>query len=165
MMRTQIDILLEKYWNGETSLAEEATLRSYFSSEDVAEDLVIYKAFFTEINEQNFPEMSADFDDKILARINEEDTKIVALKSSGFRQRFLQIAAALTILMGTALFVFSDITNTSNTISETEKLQAEKAYKETVLALSMVSKKMKKAQNPLKKLGKMNQVFALKVKK
>ena len=42
-----INQILEKYWNAEASLQEEAELRSYFSSDDVAPDHEQFKDLFT----------------------------------------------------------------------------------------------------------------------
>ena len=42
----KIEYLLEKYFQGETSIAEEKELRTYFSSSDVAQHLEQYKAIF-----------------------------------------------------------------------------------------------------------------------
>ena len=53
----KIEILIEKYFQGETSIAEEKELRSYFSSQDVAPHLEQYKAmfgYFTQAEKQEF---------------------------------------------------------------------------------------------------------------
>ena len=42
----RIENLLEKYFEGETSIAEEKELKVYFSSGDVAQHLEQYKAIF-----------------------------------------------------------------------------------------------------------------------
>ena len=46
-MKLNINQLLEKYWNAEASLQEEAELRSYFSGSDVAPEHEQYKDLFT----------------------------------------------------------------------------------------------------------------------
>jgi hypothetical protein len=46
MELTKIEILIEKYFQGETSIAEEKELRSYFSTSNVAPHLEQYKAMF-----------------------------------------------------------------------------------------------------------------------
>ena len=46
-MKLNINQLLEKYWNAEATLQEEAELRSYFSGSDVAPEHVQYKDLFT----------------------------------------------------------------------------------------------------------------------
>ena len=42
-----IEQLLESYWQGETTLQEEAILRNFFSQQDIPEHLRKYKALFT----------------------------------------------------------------------------------------------------------------------
>ena len=50
--------LLERYWNCETSLEEEAILRTFFSQKDVPAELLPYKDLFTyEATEANEEEM------------------------------------------------------------------------------------------------------------
>jgi len=44
---SDVDVILEKYWNAETSLVEEAQLRAYFSSDTVAPEHEQYKDLFT----------------------------------------------------------------------------------------------------------------------
>ena len=46
MELTNIEKLIEKYENAETSLQEEALLKDYFSSDTVAPHLYEYKALF-----------------------------------------------------------------------------------------------------------------------
>ena len=46
-MKLNINNLLEKYWNAEASLQEEAELRAYFSGSDVAPEHEQYKDLFT----------------------------------------------------------------------------------------------------------------------
>ena len=41
-----IEQLLERYWEGETTLQEEAILRTFFNQEDVPAGLMKYKSFF-----------------------------------------------------------------------------------------------------------------------
>jgi hypothetical protein len=46
MESVKIDYLVEKYFQGETSIAEEKELRTYFSSSDVAQHLEQYRPIF-----------------------------------------------------------------------------------------------------------------------
>lgn len=52
-MTTDIDLLLEKYWNLETSPKEEGILKSYFSGNDIAEHHFSFKDYFESLNIQS----------------------------------------------------------------------------------------------------------------
>ncbi len=60
-----IEELLNKYFEGETSSEEEQQLRTYFSSGEVPEHLIVYKPLFAYIEEEikssgkNSPDVSA----------------------------------------------------------------------------------------------------------
>lgn len=72
-MKMNINILLEKYWNAETSLQEEAELRSYFSNNDVAPEHIQYKEMFTYFSESRMQTTNLDVEN-VLASINDIDT-------------------------------------------------------------------------------------------
>ncbi len=50
--KINIEQLLEKYFEGQTSLQEEQTLRNYFSQDNVDESLMEYKPMFEFFNEE-----------------------------------------------------------------------------------------------------------------
>jgi len=45
-MKHNIDDLLDKYWDGETSLEDEKSLRQYFCSNDIDESHLAYRDLF-----------------------------------------------------------------------------------------------------------------------
>ena len=76
-----IEQLLERYWQCETTLQEEAILRSFFSQDDVPAELEQYKALFAM---QQEPSLGDDFDARILAMVGQEEkpkAKVVTLTS------------------------------------------------------------------------------------
>ena len=74
-----IEQLLERYWQCETSLQEEAILRTFFSQEDVPAELMQYKALFT-YELQKEETLGNDFDDRIL-KMTRQTAKTVTLTS------------------------------------------------------------------------------------
>ncbi len=66
----KIEILIEKYFQGETSLAEERELRSYFSSPNVAPHLEQYKAMFGYFSQAKLDEYSKEFPQQKNIKIN-----------------------------------------------------------------------------------------------
>ena len=94
-----IEQLLERYWEGETTLQEEAILRAFFSQDDVPANLMKYKSLFDcGLQEET---LGDDFDARILDSIGAEGTqapkaKIVTLAS---RLKPLFKAAAIVAII------------------------------------------------------------------
>lgn len=92
-----IEQLLERYWEGETTLQEEAILRAFFSQDDVPAQLMKYKSLFDcGLQEET---LGDDFDARILDSIGEETeskAKIVTLAS---RLKPLFKAAAIVAIL------------------------------------------------------------------
>lgn len=71
-----INQLLERYWQGTTSLEEEQILRAFFSQVSIPEDLEQFRCLF--IYEQSEPQQDVlgdDFDARLLQAIGEEEPK------------------------------------------------------------------------------------------
>ena len=76
-----IEQLLERYWQGDTTLQEESILRAFFCQPDVPEHLRKYQPLFALEKEEP---LGDDFDARILGMIEEEDepkAKVVTLTS------------------------------------------------------------------------------------
>ena len=98
-----IEQLLERYWEGETTLQEEAILRAFFSQEDVPASLMKYKSLFDcGLQEET---LSDDFDARILSSIGQEEepkAKIVTL-ASRLKPLFKAVAiVAILLTIGNA---------------------------------------------------------------
>ena len=71
-----INQLLDRYWKGETSLEEEEILRAFFSQDELPAELKPYKALFSyEMGEAKQETLGDDFDQKMMAMIEDEYTK------------------------------------------------------------------------------------------
>lgn len=123
MELNKIEILIEKYFQGETSIAEEKELRSYFSSPNVAPHLEQYKAmfgYFTEAKQQEFKQ-----------EIPQQTRKQKVM--------WLSIAASIVVLLGMITF-FMINTNQSVTENELGSYDSpEQAFAETQKALALLS--------------------------
>lgn len=89
-----IPILLDKYFEGNTSLAEEKELKSFFQQEQIPEKLLAYQALFQWQGEEQQVSLSANFQHQLLSEIE-------ATQKVGFVRRFLQhpISRAAAILL------------------------------------------------------------------
>ena len=71
-----INQLLDRYWKAETSLEEEEILRAFFSQDKLPAELKPYKALFSyEMGEAKHETLGDDFDQKMMAMIEDEYTK------------------------------------------------------------------------------------------
>ena len=68
-----IEQLLERYWQCETTLQEEAILHTFFSQEDVPAELQQYTALFATQKPEEV--LGDDFDARILAMVGQEENK------------------------------------------------------------------------------------------
>ena len=88
-----IEQLLERYWQCETTLQEEAILRSFFSQDDVPAELLQYKTLFT----QPKAELGDDFDARILAMVGQESAEPKA-KVISFTSRLMPLFRAAAVV-------------------------------------------------------------------
>jgi len=125
MELANIEKLLEKYENGETTLAEENKLKIYFSSDNVAPHLIEYQALFNYFSTSK----------------NERFTKTIQLNSQPRNWRWLTVAASLVLLIS----VYTGY-------QKHQQNKAEKVFNETQMALTMLSKNLNKGTTAIGEL-------------
>ena len=99
-----IDQLLERYWVAETTLEEEEILRAFFSQTDIPAELEPLRPLFAyEHAEKQQDRFGSDFDERILAMIEEEgEKKVVKARTITLSQRlmpFFRAAAVVAIIL------------------------------------------------------------------
>lgn len=97
-----INQLLERYWNGETSLEEEQILRSFFSQICVPEELAKYRPLFNyEQTETKTDRLGDDFDERIMSMIDEPQEIKAKAQPIRISQRFAPLfkAAAMVAIV------------------------------------------------------------------
>ena len=68
-----IEQLLERYWECQTTLEEEAILRTFFRQEDVPASLLPYRQLFIEEDEMANEHLGEDFQNRMLRLVGEEN--------------------------------------------------------------------------------------------
>jgi len=120
----KMEALLEKYFEGETSIAEENELKDYFSSSDVAPHLEQYRplfGYFAEAKGQKF-------------------TNTVSLISKKPKAVWWSIAASVAVLIGVGTYTYFNTTTTSKERKELGTYDdPEEAFEATQKALAMLS--------------------------
>lgn len=141
MALDRIEILIEKYFEGETSIAEEKELKAYFSSLDVAQHLEQYKPVFGYFSQAKQEQFTATIPLKSKRR------KIVA---------WLSVAASVVVMLGIGFFAYQ---NTSEPTQENLGVidDPEIAFKETQKALALISKHVNTGIESVNYLGEYQQ--------
>ena len=128
MESNKIEILLEKYFQGETSIAEEKELKNYFSLPNVAQHLQQYQplfGYFSQVKEQ-------------------KSTQEISLQTKKRNVAWLSIAASAVVLLGIGTYYISK-KNTAPAVAQTELGtydDPEEALAATQKALALLSKKV-----------------------
>jgi len=91
-----IEQLLERYWQCETSVEEEAALRDFFAKEEVPAHLLRYKNLFVYQQVQQEVGLGEDFDARILAEVEPTVVKAKRLTLTG---RFIPLFKAAAIIL------------------------------------------------------------------
>jgi anti-sigma-K factor RskA len=125
MELVNIEKLLQKYLDAETTIAEENKLKNYFLNDNVAPHLIEYKSLFEYFSISK----------------KEELTKPIQLKSEKRNWRWLSVAASVVLLVT----IYTGYENN-------QQRQAEKIYNETQIAFNMLSANLNKGNDAILQL-------------
>ena len=120
-----VEQLIEKYFQGATTIAEEKQLKAYFSSNDVAPHLVKYQPLFGYFETQK----ETQFAQKLPLQPRKQNNV-----------KWMGIAASFIILFGLATFYFYPSEPKDQDLGTFDN--PEEAYVETQKALLMVSEQV-----------------------
>lgn len=145
---TDVDELLAKYWDGETTVKEEAILKAYFKSSQVAEQHQAYTEMFLFFDQQS----QVRYEQKDTVKLDVKPVSGSKVMTLGIKKWIYAVAAVSTLVLG-AVFVMKNMnpesTNTKYAnIHEIE--DPEEALRVTKEALALVSKKFRKSQESIK---------------
>lgn len=152
MNSRQIEILLERYFSGETSLEDEKVLKEFFHGKDIPLHLASLKEQFEFFSKEKEKEqLDLSFDDKIIELITKEETQDNKRSRRLYLYMASGIAASILILMS----IFFQFNPFSKHIKETFS-DPQLAYNETKKALLMVSQTLNSGIDPIAKASKFN---------
>ena len=114
-----IESLLEKYFEGTTSVAEEKELGEYFQGEDVATHLLRYKPIF----------------DYFSMAKQERYTKQVPLKPRTYGNIYKWISVAAAVVLTFGIYFGKQYQDRK----QLEREQAEYAYRQTMMAFDLLA--------------------------
>lgn len=131
MVLNNIEKLIEKYHNAETSLQEEAQLKAYFNGDNVAPHLEHYKPMFQYFSQSK----------------QELYTKDVPLNTMKIKlYQWISVAAVAILMIGLVVPSFMGPT-------EQEKREALLVYNQTMEALSIISLGMNEGKQQFNNLA------------
>lgn len=125
----KIEKLLEKYFEAETTLAEERQLKDYFSGEDIAEHLSEYRSYFHYLKEE--PKVRSI-------------KKIELPKERKFPMKFISIAASFLLMV--SIFSYQQY-------QHNQELAAREAFAKTQEALQLISQNLNKGNRAIAQLN------------
>jgi hypothetical protein len=152
----KIEELLEKYYNGETSLEDERKLQWYFQTYDVPlhlrPDAELFRSNYKRSTEEDAPELT----EKLARLLDEQDKKSRFLIPIRSLRWISGVAASIIILIslwiGFGRNTFRNHTKFADTYNDPNI-----AYQETMKALLLVSQKLNAGTQELQQLKKYNQ--------
>jgi len=137
----QIELLLEKYWNCETSLEEEKALRDYFNQPSVPGGLKESASLFQYFNQQREQSISdGSFDASVKRKLQPAQGKMRSLVMNSLR-----IAAGISVVVASVWFIRTEIRDSTPQELVDTYDDPKQAFEETKKALQMISKNFGKA--------------------
>ena len=142
----KIQILLQKYFEAETTLEEENELITYFTSVEVAESLKVYVPIFSGLKSLSKPD-NAELDEDLMNHILESEHK-EKLRYRWMWQIVTGVAASVILVM-LAVNFYGNQDKWNDTFTDPDQ-----AYTEASKTLEFVAGKYNKGLAQLRPIGK-----------
>lgn len=155
----EIKFLLDKFYEGDTTLEEEAILTEFFEQSEVPRELLAEAAQFKFYNEEaavTAPDI--DFEAKLVASIEQYEANRKIIKSRNIIY-YSSAAAVVLIALTVYLSIFRSGNDFDNYIYNNS--DPEVAYYETARALQIISESMEQATRDFDKLNMVDQSFSI----
>jgi|WetSurMetagenome_2_1015567.scaffolds.fasta_scaffold231693_2 hypothetical protein len=147
----EIKILLEKYFDGQSTLREEQELSDYFKEEEIPSPMKQQFMLFRTWKEE-VPAGMEGFESRLAGFIDAQQEAPIRKIRSGFYQR-LAVAATVAVLIGiSALMIIQNNWRHNRDTYE----DPQQAYAEAQKTLLYVAEKMNRGIEPLSAVSKIN---------
>jgi hypothetical protein len=155
MKNTEIEKLLKKYWEAETSLQEETQLSTYFKSDNISSEHLPYRDLFQY------------FDHAAEVTFVDLDEKVIPFRRNRIRRlqrSVIGIAASLLIMLSAGYFIVNQSSSTQSYYGKTTVItEEEEALEMTRDALAFLSSKLdESSRNITSDIKNMEKVSILK---
>jgi hypothetical protein len=154
MKKEELKQLIEKYYDGQTTLGEEKILRDWFAENEAPEGYETEKEIFSYYHEtEEIPEPSADLDSRILAAVHGDQGKRGSSRLGRILLPAMSAAAGILIMLSLWLFI-----ERKNSVEKDTYSDPQIAYAETMKILKDVSVRMNRGTAAMTPVGKINEV-------
>ena len=156
MDKNKITALVDKYFDGETSLEEEQQLKSYFNSGvNIDTDLQVFIPFFKDLSGQKMIKAPSDLGEHVLASISKTGTSLKAETPTKVRRLIpMLLKVASVFVIGLSIYFLTQQMEkpSENAMAMTEDTYKtpEEAYAAYKAAISLASSKIKKGEEKMK---------------
>jgi hypothetical protein len=146
--------LLKKYWNCETTLEEEKQLREFFTGNNIPEqwkETAAMFRYFDEVKKKSLNDLA--FDGQVLRSVNA--TKEGKIKSLVYNA--MRIAAGLAVVIAATWFIRTEIRSSMPQEVVDTYDDPKMAFEETKKALLIISKSFGTAEEQTRKINMFNE--------
>ncbi len=152
----KLELLIDKYYKGSTTLAEEEALKKHFSSmTDMEDPDSVYFRFLREASIKSSP--GDDFDEKIMGLISQKES---VPQKKNVISKYWYLAASFVLMIGLG-YAYRDVLIPSKPqiqIADTDTWEdPQKAFEETKKALLMLSSNLNKGETYVAEFSKFEQ--------
>lgn len=153
----RIEILLDKYWQGESTREEEALLKDYFTSDHVADHLTYIQPLFVVWQQNKKRELGNNFDKDLRKKIGLKRKGPFFKASKPLSAYLIKIAATLILLLAATYLFYPKFTSRHR---DDQSLQLgtfddpKEAYEQVRKSLQLVSAKLNKGSGYVKELSR-----------
>lgn len=153
-MNTEIiKILIEKYYEGKTTLAEERKLKAYFASGNIDDELKRYAPIFKFIQLESTRKPPPSLEQKLETIFDAPLTR-QPLFGNKFTYYISGIAAAVALLV-TIFLTINNEPKSQPALTESEREEVLLAYNQTKATLAYIANNFAKGTQPLEKIEKL----------